>query len=350
MDKGFGSTVKWDVDLLSGYPSTFLENLSSDPGTHHFMGLRNPGISRALQSWDPDAILLFGYKSYSHLKIILWARLHGIPLVFRGDSHFLGRLRLARWRRTLLRLLYGQFAAITYVGKSNKDYFVELGVHTERLFFAPHSVNSRLFDPLDPLHSKAAARAREQLGICASTRVILFAGKLVPSKQPLELLRAFLALGSADAALIFVGDGSERNRIEACAAEAPGARVFILPFSNQSEMPARYLMADLFILPSKGNYETWGLAVNEAMHMGIPCIVSNLVGCQMDLVVPNVTGWTFDSADPGALGDALGTALSELDKPERRLEILSAVRAKISEYTYTQTTNGLLSALAAVWY
>jgi glycosyltransferase involved in cell wall biosynthesis len=49
-------------------------------------------------------------------------------------------------------------------------------------------------------------------------------------------------------------------------------------------MPARYLLADLFVLASRGLYETWGLAVNEAMHMGVPALVSDRVGCQRDLV------------------------------------------------------------------
>jgi glycosyltransferase involved in cell wall biosynthesis len=66
-------------------------------------------------------------------------------------------------------------------------------------------------------------------------------------------------------------------------------------------MPARYLLADIFVLPSRGHYETWGLAVNEAMHLGVPCLVSDLVGCQRDLVTPGETGWVFSADDPEAL-------------------------------------------------
>jgi glycosyltransferase involved in cell wall biosynthesis len=122
--------------------------------------------------------------------------------------------------------------------------------------------------------------------------------------------------------------------------------VRFLPFANQSEMPSRYLLADLFVLPSKGDFETWGLAVNEAMHMGVPCLVSDRVGCQRDLVTQGETGWVFDAMDPHALGRSLSVALSELDSPTRKQEICRAVKQRISGYTYVQTTIGLVSALS----
>ena len=132
------------------------------------------------------------------------------------------------------------------------------------------------------------------------------------------------------------------------AATPGGPQVRFLSFANQSEMPSRYLLADLFVLPSRGFYETWGLAVNEAMHMGVPCIVSELVGCQKDLVTQGETGWVFDPSRPGALGSALSEALGALASPPRRAEIRSAVEKRISGYTYAQTTDGLVAALGAL--
>ena len=120
-----------------------------------------------------------------------------------------------------------------------------------------------------------------------------------------------------------------------------------LPFANQSEMPARYLLADLFVLPSLGNSETWGLAVNEAMHMGVPCLVSDLVGCQQDLVTDG--------------DDRLGLPRRRFRAPARRsstrrgrcpqaiMPILRpAWRRALLGYTYSQTTDGLLQALNTI--
>lgn len=347
-DRQFQSTFKWDVDLLEGYESEFVPNVAPDPGTHHFGGLRNPELPSRLAAWQPTALLVFGYKWSSHLRAIIWARLHGVPLLFRGDSHLLGRGAPRFFARVVLRCLYAQFAALLPVGAANRAYFEALGVPPRKLFFAPHSVNADLFDPTNDSNHIAARDLRRNLGIPETFRVVLFAGKFVPAKQPRELLAAFLALAPRDAALVFVGDGPEKAAMLDLAKGAPAGRVHFLPFANQSEMPARYLMADLFVLPSRGHYETWGLAVNEAMHLGVPALVSDLVGCQRDLVTDGETGWVFSTTKPGHLSEKLATALAALTDSDSRLRIKDRVRTRIGHYTYQQTTAGLIAALQSL--
>ncbi len=342
-DPEFLTTFKWDVDLLSGYAAEFAPNTARKPGTDHFWGLRNPTLTARIDAWRPDAVLLFGYAYASHLRLIAWARRRHLPLIFRGDSHFLGRPAPGGLRTLLLRLLYRKFAAVTYVGRANRDYFQTLGVPPEKLFFAPHAVNAELFDPARPEAALAARTLRTQLGLGASTRVVLFAGKFVAAKQPRELLEAFLALNLPDTALVLVGDGPEKAALLERARSAPGGRVFFLPFANQSEMPARYLLADVFALPSRGLYETWGLAVNEAMHLGLPCLVSDRVGCQQDLVTDGDTGWVFRADDPAQLREKLSLALTaDLSGFTVR------VAQRIAGYTYAQASAGLLQALQSL--
>lgn len=336
-DPEFGTRFKWDVDLLSDYDHEFVPNVASDPGTHHFGGLHNPELGDRLRAWHPDAVLLFGYSYRSHLGLI---RHPPAPLIFRGDSHLIGHS--PSWlKRFVLRRLYARFAAVTYVGAANRDYFRAFGVPEAKLHFAPHCVDADRFIR-SPACRAAAARLREELDL-GGRKVVLFAGKLLPAKQPAALLEAFLKLAPDDYALVFVGDGPERAALETRAAQQPGCIVRFLSFANQSEMPSRYAMADLFVLPSRGLYETWGLAVNEAMHLGVPCLVSDRVGCQRDLVTDGETGWVFPATDPAALQAALARALEALrgDPTELRLHIA----ARIGGYTYAQASSGLQAAL-----
>ncbi len=342
-DRQFEKTFAWDVDLLEGYESEFVPNLARDPGTHHFLGLRNPALTASLAAWRPEALLLFGYAYASHLRALVWARRHRLPLLFRGDSHFLGRPAPPRGKLFLLRVLYRQFAAVTYVGAANRDYFAAAGVPSGKLFFAPHAVDHERFDPRRAEDQAAAQTLRARLGLAPTTCVVLFAGKFTDAKQPGALLEAFLALDAPGSALVFVGDGGEKSSLLDRARTAPPGRVHFLPFANQSEMPARYLLADLFALPSRGHYETWGLAVNEAMHMGVPCLVSDRVGCQRDLVTDNETGWVFRAGDAAHLREKLGAALAA--PPAQRELMKRNLSTRIAGYTYAQTTQGLLRAL-----
>ncbi len=343
-DPQFEKSFAWDVDLLGGYDSEFVTNVARDPGTHHFWGLRNPSLAACLAAWRPDGLLLFGYAYASHLRARAWARRRNVPLIFRGDSHLLGQRTAPWWKKQLFRTLYRQFAAVTCVGAANRDYFTAFGVPPEKLFFAPHAVNHEHFDPGRSEYHSAAQALRAQLGLAPATRVVLFAGKFTPAKQPRALLDAFLALGAPDAVLVFVGDGEEKASLLDRARTAPPGRVHFLPFANQSEMPSRYLLADIFVLPSRSHYETWGLAVNEAMHMGVPCLVSDLVGCQRDLVTDGETGWVFRADDPAHLREKLAIALTTTSAQAERLK--KNIAARISGYTYAQATGGLLRALA----
>lgn len=347
-DRQFGAELCWDVDLLSGYESEFVPNVATDPGTHHFRGLDNPDLTRRLAAWRPDAILLFGYTWRSHLRVVRWARFRGIPLLFRGDSHFIGRGAPAWPKCLLLRLLYCQFNAFLTVGAANRDYFRTLDVPESRLFFAPHAVDDSLFDPARADHQRAAEALRAELGLSTERTVILFAGKFLPAKQPVELLRAFIELHDRGATLLFVGDGPLRDELRALAYSHPGADVKFLPFANQSEMPARYLLADVFVLPSRGLYETWGLAVNEAMHMGVPALVSERVGCQRDLVTDGKTGWVFRHNSTDELRAKLDVALKAMRSPETATAMRHRARDRIAHYTYPRTTDGLLTALRAI--
>ena len=134
---------------------------------------------------------------------------------------------------------------------------------------------------------------------------MLFAGKLIGKKAPELLLEALCFRSKASAHLVFVGSGALESQLQRRA--QPAADVHFLPFQNQQLMPAVYRLGDVFVLPSRGPGETWGLALNEAMACGRPVIASSKVGGARDLVIPGTTGWMFESGDLQALTSTLAT-------------------------------------------
>jgi glycosyltransferase involved in cell wall biosynthesis len=339
-DPRFKTTFSWDIDLSSGYDWELVPNRSGNPGTETFFGLFNPGLILRLSRWRPNCVLLFGYAWLSNLTLLAGCSLARLPLVFRGDSHVLGRARIPMLKALLTQIAYSGVSSFACVGKANSQYYTTLGISTKRQVFAPHSVDAGRFVASPELRTRAS-EMRDSLGITPSTRVVMFSGKFHPDKNPLGLIRAFASLAPRNAALVMAGDGPERETLVSEASRHPGLSIHFLPFANQSEMPARYLLCDLFCLPSTGFHETWGLAVNEAMHMGKPCLVSNLVGCHPDLIDEGRTGWVFDAASPTSLMDSLRSALSADLKP-----MTTHCLSRIKGYTYAETTRGLLQAIS----
>lgn len=342
-DPGFQQTIQWDIPLLSGYPHCFVPNKSRRPGTSDFLGLWNPSIVQAIEAFKPSAILMLGYNFASCIYLVL--RAGAIPLIFRGDSH-----RLLRQpglgelvRRKLISVLFRQFSAFLHVGQANFDYFRYHGVPESKLFRAPHCVDNDRFFSAAASAAADAVEWKTRLGIPREDAVILFAGKLESKKRPLDLLSAFAEAQLSDTSLLFVGSGHLEQDIKAAAHGNP--KIFFAPFQNQSLMPRTYAAGDLFVLPSFGKSETWGLAVNEAMCMGRPVIVSDHVGCARDLVVPYENGLIFPAGDVHALAQCLRDALSDRSRLRGWGE---RSREMIEEYSYAQATSGLLEAMHAV--
>lgn len=341
LDAGFQQVLQWDIPLLDGYEYEFVPNVSSKPGVRHFWGLQNPSLISQVKAYHPDAVLLMNYN-YASIYNFLWNwNSSKIPLLFRGDSHrLLKPTGIKAWaRQQFITQIYRRFAGCLYVGKANYEYFKYHGVPSNHLFFSPHAVdNNRFF--AQAAHAKQQAIIwKQELGIPSDNAVIVFAGKFEPKKRPLDLLQAFLIANLPKVSLLFVGGGTLETDLKAAAQQA---NIYFAPFQNQTLMPRTYAIADLFVLPSYGTSETWGLAINEAMCLSRPVIVSSHVGCAQDLIYPQRNGLVFPAGDVSALAASLQAAFSN----RQRLQQWGEESQKIvSQYSYTQASQGLKQAL-----
>ncbi|MBD2491096.1 glycosyltransferase family 4 protein [Aulosira sp. FACHB-615] len=342
LDAGFKQVLQWDIPLLDGYEYEFVPNVSKQPGVRHFWGLQNPSLISQVKAYSPDAVLLMNYN-YASIYNFLWKwNSHKAPLLFRGDSHrLLKSTGVKAWaRQQFITQIYRRFAACLYVGKANYEYFQYHGLPNHNLFFSPHAVeNDRFISQAD--HAKQQAIIwKQELGIPSDHAVILFAGKFEPKKRPLDLLQAFVAANLSQVSLLFVGAGPLETDLKTSAAQH--SNIYFAPFQNQTLMPRTYAIADLFVLPSYGASETWGLAINEAMCLSRPVIVSSHVGCAQDLIHHQHNGLVFPAGNVSALTSSLQEAFSD----RQRLRHWGEESQKIvSQYSYTQASQGLKQAL-----
>jgi glycosyltransferase involved in cell wall biosynthesis len=276
-DPGFNKNIAWDIPLLDGYEYEWVNNTSPDPGSHHFNGIINPGLTDRVNAYRPDAVLVIGWAYKSHLKAMRYFK-NKVPVLFRGDSTLLaekGNLA-SLFKAIFLRWVYRHADYAFYNGINNRAYFIKYGLETRQLIFAPHAVDNTRF---------AASRKEEALAFreslnAASDMIILFTGKLEEQKDPFLLLDAFIALNKPNTHLLFAGTGVLENDLKAKA--EPNKNIHFAGFQNQAALPVIYQACDLFCLPSKG--ETWGLVVNEAMAAGKAVLISDQCGCAADLV------------------------------------------------------------------
>ena len=297
-DPGFGKAIQWDVPLLEGYAYSFVKNISSRPGSDHYHGIDNPDLIRDIEAWKADAVLVYGWNYRSHLKAMRYFK-GRIPVLFRGDSTLLDEQPGMRkyLRRAFLTWIYRHVDIALYVGRNSKTYFAAHGLKEHQLVFAPHAIDNDRFGNIDAGMEARVRSWRQELGFADEDLVVMFAGKLEPKKHPQFLLE----LGSRMEHLprvrfLIVGNGVLEAELRK-QVEGDGRFVF-LGFQNQSVMPLVYRMGDIFLLPSKGPGETWGLALNEAMACGLPVMASDRCGGSPDLIGPD-NGLIFPHNDVG---------------------------------------------------
>lgn len=343
---GFGVPFEWDVPLLDGYEYEFLENVAAHPQTSSFNGLDVPGVREVLRKGEFDAVLVNGWNYKAAWQAIWAAKQLGLPVLTRGDSHLhTPRSMWKKWAKEIsYPLMLRAFDGFLDVGQWSHEYYLHYGARHDRIFRVPHVINEAGFRTSAESLSRERVAIRKRWNLPIESIVFLFVGKFIALKKPMTFLRSLNAAFREERSIagLMVGDGELRPECQAFASHA-GLAVAFTGFLNQSKLVNAFVAADVFILPSE--HETWGIVVNEAMWSGLPCIVSDQVGCGPDLVASQGTGELFPLHDEAALAAAM---LNYARNPKLRRESGERAREVVQAYSITSAVQGTVNALTAV--
>lgn len=344
---GFDTAFTWDTDVLSGYSCRILRPPANGQRFDTYRGVDVPGIAGAIAASKPDVVLVPGWNSVTLVRAIRFCRRNGIPLLYRGDTHlgnrpsgWKGPLWVARNRRRL-----HHFDGWLSVGRRVHRFLRYLEVPEERIAASPHCVDNAFFATRAEPWQRPEMRAqlRRELGLAPEGFNVLFCGKLQPKKRPAEVIEAVARLAERSPehliSLLVAGSGEQETALRELAARR-GIHAVWRGFVNQSELPRLYAAADCLALPSDWG-ETWGLVVNEALATGLPCAVSDRVGCAPDLVTAGETGEVFRFGDVDHFTAALHRILAAQTSGH---DFAPACRRRAEDYSYARASEGLLAA------
>jgi len=348
VDKGFGGeVVRWDMPLLEGYHSVFLDNLRTNKEVHGFWSLINPGITKALRKERYDAIWVHGHNYLTHLLAYVTAKIVGTAIFTRGETHLL--LQRSKWKIRLrapaLRMFYSQCSACLAIGSLNTAFYRYHGVPERKIFLVPYTVDNEYFMRLAHSSRLQLPQLRAQLGLRVNVPVVLYASKFTQRKRPMDLLtaKAHLEQQGLECVMLLIGAGEEEVNLREYAENHELRDVHFLGFRNQSELPALYALADIFILPSEN--EPWGLIINEAMCASLAIVATDEIGAVPDLVHEGENGMRYKARDIDRLTSHLASLLRD---PERCRRMGETSRTIIASWSYEQCVQGVKEALRAV--
>lgn len=330
LDKDFKSLVAWDEPLLEGYRSIVLHSTKKRP-QNAFWQLKAHKIKEVILSEKPDKILFTSLNYLGDFKTLIIARLMGISCVLRSETTDVAMRRSyakSLFRSTFYSLLYGLFDSAIAIGSQNQSHFLNHGFPKEKVDIAYYTVPNEFKRLSLQEKNNMRTRVRGELGIGGQQTVLLFCGKLISKKAPETILQALANFSAADQkrfTVLFVGSGPLEDDLQKMARSMSCGTQF-LGFKNTGEIPQYYLGADLFVLPSRQLGETWGLVVNEALQAGLPCFLSEAVGCSKDFAAfPGVSLFQPDDVQ------GLTRLLREFQTPKRCFDAYDSLLKPFSE-------------------
>ena len=124
----------------------------------------------------------------------------------------------------------------------------------------------------------------------------VYTGRIIELKNLELLIKTFNENGKQ---LTIIGTGYKETEYKAMAK----SNITFLGFIDNSKLKDIYANCDCLILPSYS--EVWGLVVEEALYNGLPVIVSDMVGCNVDMVKNYDTGIVFNHQSIDNLQNAI---------------------------------------------
>jgi len=195
-------------------------------------------------------------------------------------------------------------------------------------------ISPHRFGVLNPESCRHEIRQRHRFS--SSDVVVLFVGMNFEIKR-LELVLEGLAKsvaqenGKSNFKLLVVGKGKKKRYLAMARDLGIADRVVFAGVTHRIEK--YYLASDIFAMPSV--FDTFGIAVLEAMAAGLPIIITRKVGAK-DLIEPGIHGFVLPE-NPSAFD--LSQKLAFLMNKENRMKMGENGRQVALRYTWDKTAD-----------
>ena len=318
-----------DVSVVVHQPSGALRSLLPDHVTLVSLEAARsltalPKLAAYLHRAKPDVLLSsLGHNNVVALWARRWVRLWGgckTRVVICQHNALSSEARsIGNWQHRVLPTLYrwfcGEADAIVGVSDGVSDDMARVtGIARARITTIHNPVlDARFATALDAPSTHPWLRD-------PALKVVVGIGRLVPQKDFPTLIRAFAILARGDTRLLLLGEGPERERLEALVAHLGlAARVAFLGF----ELNPLPTLRDASVMALSSAYEGFGNVLVEALGAGVP-VVSTRCPFGPDEILQNGRyGLLVPVGDAAALAAAIGRQL-DAPFPARALRMARA--------------------------
>lgn len=279
-------------------------------------------VSPAFARWiwrhagDYDLVHVHALFSFTSVAAALVAWLRGVPYVIspHGSLTEYGVTR----RRPLLKKMSMHIIEKPLLRRARAVHFTSAIERDEAAHVVSGHIPAIIPLGVEPAGKGCGEPIRADIGLPASSRVLVFLSRLDAKKNIEGLLRALalLAMERSDIHLVVagIGEGAYVTSLKTLAQKlGVGSRVHWLGFVTGQRKADVLAAGDVFVLPSHS--ENFAIAAVEALAAGLPCILGE--GVAISGTVASAGAGVAVSTEPAAIANAITELLA--DEKSRKL-------------------------------
>lgn len=282
----------------------------------------SPDLLDNLKAYNPDIISMYGnVGALANWRVLRWARKNKKKIVLwvcswdSGKSHHIFKTL----KRNISKIYYKKSDYFVCYSTHAANFLMDLGISRNIIKVVYNGLDIENLDRASII--KDGGELRNKNGLDNNAKLFLYVGGLISEKKPVELIRAFKSLEKKynNIHLWVIGDGPLKNDVlKECTSS------HIKYWGRITDGVDKYFAAcDWFVLPGCG-----GLALNQAMFVGKPCICDKADGTEWDLVFDGISGLKFNSDLKDNLEHSMENAILLDDKNYQTMSNISHVLIK----------------------
>lgn len=262
-----------------------------------------------VKKFNPDIVILVGIAgSITNRSIVSWAKGNQKKVILWTCGWEPGKAKgiLLKFKNRLVSSFFKKADFFLTYSTTANSYLESLGVNKSIIETCYNGIET---DDLIRDHEKIISKSKEivsKFGL-GGNLTFLYVGGLIKEKKADMLIDAFhiLRKTNENIKLLIIGDGPEKNKIEEKLNNYNDPNIHYLG-RIVNDVDPYFAASDCFVLPGVG-----GLALNQAMFWGKPCIVSKADGTENDLVIDDISGYRFIENDLNSLVYAMNRKISD---------------------------------------
>jgi glycosyltransferase involved in cell wall biosynthesis len=298
----------------AGFTTQYYKNYSFS-----FLGFSlvfQPSLMLDVIRKSPNLLILEGtFGVLTNVMLLIFRRIKHLPTIYwtAGWDNPVITGRPAQLKALLIGLFLRMCDGAIVYGSSAFDYLTAHGLSASKILVAQNTIDVETIIAEQLLWRRRGTEIRKKL-VPNVDNLIVYVGQMASIKRVDLLLKAFQLLHQQkdSLAMLLVGKGEQMDDLKEYVDQQHVPDVY---FAGEvvEGVEAYFAAGDVFVMPGTG-----GLALNQAMAIGLPVIATVADGTQYDLIIQGENGYIVPVDDIKALAEAIKDILA---LPDRRIRM-----------------------------